>query len=431
MISMEKFGDLLFDGEKNSNLYDLLLNIISKHKKYDDVWKTLCISTGTAHYVKYNNAKVLIDESYYGNDESTFLSIGRQAIVSLMNFGYSHPFINYLRDKLANHTDVFQTIFYPYVKNFSFYKEDIRFCIHYNFDFKRRNKLSKKIDRYNDIYSLGQDNEYYMPFNLLDNKYEDFCTYTWKSIFKDARSLECLKNYTDKRKYFNSLTIDRIMETFSYSDIDQMMMITNHDRWLIEKIFGVNTVLALIPTLFNYYDRTATETIILPLLNLLLECKPIMIRIALADLTCAFLLQIPTARKTSPYYDGNNNKLYDEELINELNKTLKDVIELVNINYFTMITTFYEAIQNNRLTFRYSEIDIISPHDIIFPTVPKDKEVPTILFNYIGFKYITDTLSFYPKKRTYNSNDLAWRYGCMQAEAISTNYKLYNSGKKY
>ena len=444
---MKKFGDLLFNGETNNSLHNLLTKTFSIHKQFDDVWESLCTPTNTAQYMIYNNANVLIDEKYYHDNEGIYASLGRQSILYDMGTGTSHPFIDYLRGKLAEDTDIYQTIFSPYAEDFLFYKEDTQLCICYNLAFNQRCQLNKDVDRYNDTNSLAQDNEYFLPFNLLDNKYEDFCTYTWKSIFKDSQSVICLNDYTKKRKYFNTQSFDRIMETLSYNNKDSPTLITNNDRWLIEKIFGVNTVLSLMPIFFTYYDKATTETIIFPLLNLLLSCRPIKIRIALADLVFAFLLQIPTIRKTSPYYNANNNELYDKTLVSELYNVLEDTIKLININYYTIINTFYNAIQAKTLTFNIpNEIikpkistgvvmdtenwEIQLPYELLDSKIAIKETAYDTLFNQIGLKNMNEKLSFYPRKRTYNNNDLAWRYGCLQFEAISTNYNLYHHDKE-
>ena len=210
-----------------------------------------------------------------------------------------------------------------------------------------RKKKNKDRDRCNDSADLinESDQKYILPFNLSENKYDDFCAYTWRALFKNMPSLECFKDYSDrKRDYLNARGFEKILQSLFCEESE--VELTVNDCWLTEKVFGISAVLAMFPLVLNYYDKKVWESVFCPLFDLIMKCQPINIRISLADLICKFLLDLSKDKNNPFFHDGSNNKLYDSEAIKELESGLEKKIKDINEKYQTLIHVFYSEIKN-------------------------------------------------------------------------------------
>lgn len=426
---MKKYGDLLSCGDIDLRLSAQLKNIIVESSEFNVIWEEICASINDG---RPDNISVGLDQNSYFNDENYLNFTIHNFIKSWFDKTLPNPYLKCIREMLNNDENVFSKLLTPEI---SLYREDVRRSLLYNYGLDNRKDKIDKIDIYNDTIDLivnpPNQSNYFVPFDLVQNKYNDFCAFTWKSLFLNSHTIECIKDNGGNRKYINSQTFSNIIKIFSRPNSG--VSVSNNDQWLIEKIFGINTILPLIPAINEYYTKENLNIIFMPLLDILLKCKPICIRKHLANLVGMFLSEIPTVTKESPYYNTYNNKMYDDNIISKLTKELNNIIPSINKTYSTLLNFFYEA---TIIPFKYPvtivkaetnqlEILDLGPLDLNSSQTKDATMNPIDVANnillpesYSNRADIISKLLKCPHKRNYNSSDLAWRYGILQLSAI-------------
>lgn len=424
---MKKYGDMMFFRAEDVNLVlkeGIDKAVLNNQSSFNDIFMTISKldELEDVPYITYNNATILssfeIDPIY---EKQTFLS-GEELVIKIW-------------EKDIN---IFWKNIELYTKNTILYANDVRLSVGYNLSIESRCEQNTITDRCDDIKDLAAEGEceYILPFDLSGNKFNDFCAYTWKAMFKDSDSIECFKKSKKGRVYVNGRCFGNIMKAITCKAQD--VTLSENDKWLIEKVLGTSTVLSLFPLVADYYDKKTCETIYFPLLKILMGCRPVNIRMALADLVCIYLKSVPYLDKKSPYWNASNNNLYDLKMIEKLLEKLKKVIDEINKNYQTMLKAFYDSIKIGKVEFYFT--DFLS-FELWVPKAPEDQRIgkkkkeelqidetaPYILFNRIGLMKMKQKLINYPRKRTYNNGDPQWRFAILQSEAIKRSYEIYHS----
>lgn len=194
---------------------------------------------------------------------------------------------------------------------------------------------------------------------------------------------------------------------------------TEEDRWLMEKVLGVSSVIAFFPIVANHYDKIAMEEVYLPIFAEVMKCRPVHIRLALSDLVCKFLTELPKLDVESPYKEGTVNALYNRNEIKLLKKRISEAVEYINETYLVLLQFFYKKIVEEEI--RYENI----PLEICSGMIEGDYNYEAI-YNQQGLAKSFAQLMELPAKRTYNSGDMAWRYSRLQTVAIETIHSLYH-----
>lgn len=432
---MQKYGDLLKCDKNDTNYWEKKILCIIEEDGITDfhsIWDKLVSKENHSNInsILYKNAQILLPPDFECTVFDKYnIMLGRN--IESLHWKNTDQFLENL-------------LYYKnYLKN---YKEDVVISLNYNRKLKMRKGKNSERDRFNDTACYGDtqdDNlKYDLPFELEANKYDDFCAYTWKALFKDTNSIECFKNNSGKRAYVNTKSLSRIKYTLTCAE---NICPTDCDRWLIEKIFATSTMIALLPTVIEYYDKRVMADVIIPAMNTILMCKPVKIRIALADLVCKFLQELPSIDEISPYNDPQNNKVYAKETVEMMIDNLKSVIEVINKSYIGILAAFYKTIESERVKFEHSEgIPVVMKKDMpqVYVTeldwITDDRDgdirkretdwmVNGLFFNQIGLTEIMGEFSKYPQKRNYNSSDPLWRFATLQSAALDTNYRLYHN----
>lgn len=434
---MDKYGDLLNCDKTATNYWHQKILCIIKEcgiNEFHGVWEKLVSIEGqnNTSFAPYKNAQILLPPDF------EFTVLEKYHLVSGGN-------IESLYWKNTEH--FFENLLY-YTKYLQFYKEDIILSIHYNRELKMRKQKNSETDRFNDtaLYCDPQDDtlKYNLPFDLEKNKYNDFCAYTWKALFKDTNSIECFKDNSAKRMYVNTKSLARIKYTLTYTE---NTCPTDCDRWLIEKIFATSTVIALLPVAMDYYDKRVMMEVIIPVMNIILTCKPVKIRIALADLVCKLLQELPLIDELSPYNNAKNNEVYAKETVKTLIDNLEIAVREINKKYMGVLAAFYKTIKCGKVNFEYlngmpivmkigqpqayiNELDwFVDNEDSEIRKRKIDHRVSGLFFNQVGLTEVMEKFSKYPQKRNYNSSDPLWRFARMQSAAIDASYGLYHNKK--
>lgn len=405
---MKKYGDLIYGEDIDISLETLVKQIVEKNSSFNNIWDALCSNIDT---------DLKIDRDF-----------NRKYINYVLDKDSPNPDLIYIQNLLREDKDIFRKIFTPYVE-LTWFQWDLRTCLKYNFDCDKRKKTLKEPNRFNDIddYICEKGSlPYSVPFDYKSNAFTDFCAYTWESLYKSKSSMESFR-IKRNRDYINPYIFSKIIEDLSCPC--KKTVISNNDRWLIEKIFGLNTIIELMPVVNEYYSKENFEKVIIPLLNTLLKCKPVFMRISLANIVGTILYEIPKSSKNSPYNDSKVNRIYDKNTIKNLLDNLMEVIKVINCKYTTLLKRLYEAkiildkppveiiLAENDKCKMYNGLDISQ--------IPRRiKETPIdiaydILLNKTENGKVIEKLLSSAKKRNYNSNDLAWRYGTMQLQAIT------------
>lgn len=255
------------------------------------------------------------------------------------------------------------------------------------------------------------------------------CIYTWKSIHKNIDCIQCFKKDIDRTSP-HLYTFDRIVYCLTYPKES----ITINDQWLIEKIFGVNTIMLLMPAVAKYYSRDTMKNIYIPLLLELLKCKPIYIRAYLASLVNDFLFIIQSHNSKSPLLD-NVNHIYNPSIVHEIKCALEKAIEKININYCTLLQCFYKnkVKPNSKMEIDTSSKNENETNSFIYKSqsLYYDLELEafpqTFYLNIASLGKIATHLLSSTKKREYNEIDELLRYSKLQKKAIEFNYNNFLS----
>ncbi len=341
---MKRYGDLLNCKEIDSTLFDLIKTQIKQTSKennnnkmtqleactFDEIWTTLCQSADFENTnmdgIFYNDRKSQID-----------FALGYK----FLGIDYEHPHLNYynpLTLYMKNDPKYFEKIFMCLANYLPLYYDDTRMSLIYNFSCDARKK-KKDRPKYNSTFEQIEESEfeYNLPFIYTENNYVDFCSFTWKSLYHNSECLECFKQPERQReKYINSKTLFKITETFSrYPSI----LITDNDRWIIEKIFGMNTILTLMQIVNTYNNSYTHKNIYIPILKELLKCKPIHIRLHLTKLVCSLLLSIQelTNEYDETHFPTKPSSIFNETAVASLKKELAESISKINIIYSTFL----------------------------------------------------------------------------------------------
>ncbi|MDO5405839.1 MAG: hypothetical protein Q4F28_00745 [Eubacteriales bacterium] len=410
---MRKYGDLLSEVSIDKNFEKQLKNFVKPNSDFKAVWEQICMLES-----QYQSVPP------YGMDNELKIDFMENIVKETLFDDSPNPYTTLCDKLIRDDKNAFKLILYPYANRISLLQSDIKMCLKYNYDFDCRQKKAG-LNRSNDILELTREKEYYLPFALLENQYDDFCSYTWHSLFQDSDAIACFS--VGDGKYFNAQIFPRIIKSLTYDNNE--CPVTNDDRWLIEKIFGVNTVLSLMPVMEKSYDDNTFKNVISPILDILLSCKPIHIRTTLAELMSDVLCEMTTASKNSPY-GLNVNDLYDKNEIKNLLDELNATVSKINIIYITILNTLYDA--KVKLEPLVMEIILAKDNSSCFveADLPQlsfgnDAKIvtPVILLDITNkIETINKLLTTY-QKRNYNKGDLAYRYGCIQYHAISFIYK--------
>ena len=343
---------------------------------------------------------------------------------------------------------LWQTIFF-YTYSADLYKRDIFLAVYYNLDHLQSSVYSEEEIREKgrcvdiiDILMNGSDGEshdYYNPFDL--SKLGPFCEYTWRSILKDSASIEFLKKKT-KDYYYNMYILPRMMRSVCYLNDESRLGPSYSDKWLVEKITGMSATISFFPALSKYFDKNLFERSYRPVFEIIMGCRPVQIRVAMADLICLYLEKLPELDTDSPFYNGSNNELYDVETIKRLCERLSYIVRLINSNYKSLLELTLKYCEANRIALK-GWMDIAKDHQserlsqgeklITDPTfslnalkaMERDTLAQELVFNKEGLLDLLAKFDKVPQKREYNRSDQLSRYGQLQKTAIECSKKLY------
>lgn len=439
---MKKYGDLcnVDHGIKVEAAGLLKICLADSCKTFDEIWKNVgsYLNGNTSEY-KYrtlNNARLIIDEidikniAYPGGDGMLCWKSEEEFMENIQIYG----------------------------EDIELYKDDVKQCVWFNQKYNQRTTVNK-IDRTNDTWSIVSANDAYkIPFDLLSNNYTDFCQYTWRAFYKNLdsmniflqssrfnagktsfysmfRSLECDIDYT----YGKSKNLQSDREDMNFMCEDMQAAICNErqpgicDVWLIEKITGISIALAMFPCVRENFDKQSMDEILLPIIRVIVTCRPIHMRLYIADLVCEYLLESPHWESKSPYFSSMKNELYSRDSIERLMQALTRIIEKVNHAYLVMCEVFMGCIEQgkiegleveegNTITSQMMDCGICCGHE---RDVIRERRASRVILNQLGLYYAGSKLKQYPRKRTYNTGDLTWRFAYIQYEIIHEIHKIY------
>ena len=242
---------------------------------------------------------------------------------------------------------------------------DVRDALIYNLKYKQRKERETESGRkkpekeyaeetiYNTRYTqLSEKNtKFFMPFSEKDMKC-DFCNYSMSALLlQDAhnnnisetgiRCFKFVKNTDDFkgrtfRKMLFSLGLDPSKDEFG--EIKPQI----EDRWFLEKVTGFRTTVELFPLVkcshqWGPYEGTYLIDKFVPTI---MKCKPMNVRIGIADWTVKSICQIERyaleKRNGSEEYDNSK-----KELLNKLNTWLEEAIGDINRNYLFSLSYLY------------------------------------------------------------------------------------------
>lgn len=480
---MRKFGDLsgnisnrllkenlpkLFDGSEKDfeKLWDL--------GAYDGAVRPGLISKQIASTVKYGTSQWIenyskkIKEKEYGMERYLNAYMIRR-VVDINPLGRSLAKLTDSGERLEwKNADEFWMSVAFYCAEIGIYWKDLKEALNWNlhyvsferFILKSSEKYQEEIEELLEVYNLREEfldardrNEeyannnkrlYLMPFELDRKEEWLFGTYVWKAFYTRRVAWECFKNpEAVERTYVNSRSFENILKvmTFKCPDIQEIktenendklageihgkqkheivIEMTEEDRWLMEKVLGVSSVIAFFPIVADHYDKITMEDIYLPIFAEVMKCRPVHIRLALSDLVCKFLTELPKLDVESPYKKGTVNELYNRNEIKLLKKRICEAVEYINETYLVLLQFFYKKIVEEEI--RYENI----PLEICSGMTEGDYNYAAI-YNQQGLAKSFAQLMELPAKRTYNSGDMAWRYSRLQTVAIETIHSLYH-----
>lgn len=410
---MKKYGDLN-STEFDMDFFESIKDRIIKGSEFEVAWKAL-------GYEESKNSVLLEEES----------------LISISLKARPTPYNNTLYNELCNDDSFFEKCFIAYLEEMGLYEADLKTALIYNSCVhKRKNKPKNKITSCNDTYDKIKKvtrKEYILPFTYSSNNYEDFCAYTLNSLYKNPASLACFKKTSFKKDYTEAFTFDRILSSLSCRK-GENYKVSNNDRWLIEKIFGLNTILELMSVIDLFGYKENFENVFIPVLNTLITCKPINIRLSLANMTAELLFKISALRIDS----YNNSDIdFNIDIINRLIAELKNSIIHINSIYVTLLKTFYEMKIIPRQQFG-TPIILADNSETIFLNFsdknefyPENKSKKSLfdVLNDILFlnseKYIIAEKILY-NKGNCKSNTLSLQYAILQSQSIQNIHKNFN-----
>lgn len=442
-IAIKKYGDLCNIDNKIKDKAASLLKICltdSCKNTFDRIWENVAsqlnYNTGDDKYGSLYNAKLIPDDE--DDNDMPYLGGDRK-----LCWKSEAKFIENIR---------------IYGEKIEFYKDDVKQCVWYNWNYNKR-KAVNKIDRTNDTWSVVSANDAYeVPFDLVGNNYTDFCQYTWRALYKNLdsmkiflqsprfnagktcfhsmlKSLECDIDYQLGKSRDNQS--DKKGMFFMCEDIQAEICSERQpgicDVWLIEKITGISVALAMFPSVKERFDKRSIDEVLLPIIRIIVKCQPIQIRMHLADLVCEYLLESPHRESQSPYFNSMENQLYSGDSVERLMKVLDKVIERINCTYQLMCEIFMECVeqgeldileveQGNMVTSQMMDCGICCGRE---KDLIRERRAFRVILNQLGLYYVGNKLRQYPMKRTYNSGDLTWRFAYIQHDIIHEIHHRY------
>ena len=182
-----------------------------------------------------------------------------------------------------------------------------------------------------------------------------------------------LDNGYPKKSDIKKSVVSLVREYLIGSNLKNIQLFaTQNDAWLIEKIFGCNAVLAFYPIVNEVFDRKTNKQIYDSIFSEIMKCKPLTLRKYISKLVAYYLQELLYSKCNKDYSNPQNNNIFDEDQISQLIVYLKGLIKQINVKYYSLLRSFYEAIKEQKIIF--DKKNMVLGNSIYLSDKQKDNE---------------------------------------------------------